>query len=101
MKHVSLLLIAAISTVSATIEDTDKLGYVFEITRHGARAPLNTVNHTYFKVGTGMLTGSGMRQRALLGRFNRDRYVHYYKLLDEVYNPNQVYVQSTDIPRTL
>jgi hypothetical protein len=35
-----------------------------------------------------MLTASGMRERALLGLWNRQKYIEYYKLLDETYNPN-------------
>ena len=51
------------------------LKYVFEIVRHGARAPL--INDTarfgdiYY---LGELTAGGMRQRFLLGRHNYRRY---------------------------
>jgi len=56
----------AISTLAA-----DKLAYVFSVNRHGARAPLKTPDPHKFKVRTGDLTASGMRQRMLLGMFNR------------------------------
>ena len=51
---------------------TDKLHFVQEVVRHGARAP----NDDYgFQVGPNELTASGMRQRFLLGVANRARYV--------------------------
>jgi hypothetical protein len=43
------------------------------------------------------LTASGMRQRFLLGTFNRNRYVDEYKLL---YSSDDVYVESTPVDRT-
>ena len=49
---------------------TDKLGYVFELVRHGARAALID-DPGCFPVDTGMLTPVGMRQRYLLGKYNR------------------------------
>jgi hypothetical protein len=39
----------------------DKLGFVFELVRHGARAPLKTPDPFKFKVNKGDLTASGMR----------------------------------------
>jgi hypothetical protein len=39
----------------------DKLGFVFEMVRHGARAPLKTPDPFKFKVNKGDLTASGMR----------------------------------------
>jgi hypothetical protein len=48
-----------------------------------------------------MLTRSGMRQRWLVGRYNRKRYEERQALLDDEYNPNQMWVQSTPVLRTL
>ena len=48
-----------------------------------------------------MLTASGMRQRHMLGKFNRQRFVEHYGLLDVNYNPNQILVKSTDVERTI
>ena len=45
---------------SSQILATDKLGYVFELVRHGARAALID-DSEFFNVDTGMLTPSGMR----------------------------------------
>ena len=67
---------------------TDSIGFVYEIVRHGARAPLLEEPEGFFKVKMGQLTASGMRQRLLLGKHNRERYVNKYHLLDEQFNPN-------------
>lgn len=69
--------------------------------RHGARAPLFPQPPNVFKVPGGCLTGEGMRQRLLLGTLNRERYIEQYDLLDEEYNPNQIYAQATDVHRVL
>ena len=69
--------------------------------RHGARAPLMPQPPNVFKVAGGCLTSSGMRQRFLLGTFNRMRYIDHYGLLDDTYNPNQIYAQATDLHRVL
>ena len=42
-----------------------------------------------------------MRQRYLLGRYNRERYVEKYKFLSEDYVPSEFYMQSTDVNRTI
>ena len=57
-------------------EGTDKLHFVFELTRHGARAPSDTSEG--YSVEEGMLTPQGMRQRYLLGQYNRKRYMEDY-----------------------
>jgi len=48
-----------------------------------------------------MLTATGMRQRYLMGRYNREKYIDGYGLLDPQFNPGQVYAQSTGVDRTL
>ncbi len=42
-----------------------------------------------------------MRQRYLVGKMNRERLVYIEGLIDETYNPNQMYIQSTDVLRTM
>ncbi len=74
--------------LSLPIFASDRLGFVFELNRHGARAPSIDDEPGLFKVPSGMLTASGMRQRHMLGKFNRQRYVEEYGLLDGDYNPN-------------
>ena len=84
------------------IKDGAELDYVFEIVRHGARTPIGTFNSDYFSIkGEGLLTSSGMRERYLMGKYNRERYIENYALLDPVYNPNQFIMESTDVFRTI
>ena len=69
--------------------------------RHGARAPIEDRDLDQFTVAEGMLTPSGMRQRYLLGRHSRERYTETYKLLSKEYDPSEVYIQSTNVNRTM
>ena len=82
--QVSLCTLALISQSLAapSKEDAggDKLHFVYELTRHGARAP--TDSNDGYTVGPGMLTPQGMRQRYLLGAYNKKRYSETYDLID-------------------
>lgn len=78
----------------------EKLAFVAEFVRHGARAPIYK-NAGNFLVPDGCLTASGMRQRYLMGKMNRQRYIDQYKLVDDVYNPSQIEIKSTDVLRTI
>ena len=51
--------LAFLGTASVLAEE--KLGFVFELVRHGARAPDLHVPDGIFKVPTGMLTATGHR----------------------------------------
>ena len=48
-----------------------------------------------------MLSAAGMRQRYLLGRLNRQRYVDQYQFLSPTYKKEEIKVTSTDIYRTM
>lgn len=105
-----LLLVAAIfSTVCAralpesnsVANQDESLVFVFELVRHGARAPIVDLDIDKFPVGEGQLTPEGMRQRYLLGRYNRQRYTQTFPLLSREYNPAELYVQSTSVNRTM
>jgi len=52
------------------LDPNHNLKFVFEIVRHGARAPI--IADSRFEAGfaPGELTPNGMRQRYLLGRYN-------------------------------
>ncbi len=80
---VSLILLFGISQILAE----EKLAFVYEHVRHGARAPTGDIEPGTFKIPSGMLTAEGMRQRLLLGKLNRKNYIEKHKLLDETYNP--------------
>ena len=42
-----------------------------------------------------------MRQRYLLGRYNRERYTKTFEFLSEDYEPTEFYMQSDDVIRTI
>lgn len=75
---------------SVNAKQSDKLHFVHEVVRHGARAPV--AEHTGFKQDPGELTSQGMRQRFLLGSRNRERYIDEYGLISRDDWTNQVYV---------
>ena len=75
-----------------------QLLFIFELTRHGARAPYEDIKPEEFHVGKGMLTASGMRQTYLKGRYARERYINF---LSPEFNEDEVFVQSTDMDRTI
>ena len=59
-------------------ESDEQMAFVFEFVRHGARAPLERKDTDLFSVSRSQLTPEGMRQRYLLGRYNRERYTKHY-----------------------
>jgi len=75
--------------------NADKLIYVIEYGRHGARNPEIETPWNNDPMG---LTAAGMRQQYLLGHAIRD---HYKDYLDLQYNPKQFRVQSSYKARTL
>ena len=85
----------------SAVWNDEKLVFAFELVRHGARAPIEDRDIDKFTVGEGMLTPEGMRQRYLLGRYSRKRYTETYKLISDEYDPSQVYIQSTNVNRTM
>ena len=74
---------------------------VLEVSRHGAREPLND----YWNAGEfhnwGELTGVGMRQHYNLGKNLRSIYVEQLGFLSKTFDPLEFYVRSTDYNRTL
>ena len=82
-------------------ESDEQLSFVFELVRHGARAPIENRDLDKFTVGEGILTPEGMRERYLLGRYNRHRYVDQYAFISDEFMPGEVYMQSTNVNRTM
>ena len=109
MLHSSQYLVLILATVftvanasghAADKKDDDKLHYVFQLTRHGARAPMGVSEG--FSVEVEQLTPSGMRQRYLLGAYNRQRYSVEYDLLDlDNDGTEQILMSSTLYNRTM
>jgi len=64
------------------VPENDRIGFVFDLTRHGARAPLIDDGDA-FSMPTGNLTEEGMRQRYLIGKMVRQKYISDYGLLSD------------------
>ena len=80
--------------------------FAFQLHRHGARAPYLGVKNgidVYKEEWTQIeeLSEIGKRQLYLLGVKVRKRYIEEYKLLSEKYNPQEIYIKSTDSNRTI
>jgi len=82
---------------------------VFEVVRHGARAPFIDDTHRFKVAYTEMLTPQGMRQRYLLGLYNYHTYIKHLLAKDgnglefDLLSSHESFleVQSTDVYRTL
>lgn len=79
------------------------LRFVNLIFRHGDRSPSQTYptdpyTEKDWPQGFAQLTQVGMRQQYALGQYLRHRYNDF---LNSIYDRNEIYVQSTDIDRTL
>ena len=88
------------------IKSEEKIIFAWQIHRHGARAPYKgVVNNTdvYHENWTEIeeLTEVGKRMLYLLGVKTRKRYVDKYNLLSKEYNPQEIYIRSTDVNRTI
>lgn len=80
------------------------MAFVFEVVRHGARNTYDTDEDWYtqgFSVPVEQLTPTGMRQRYLLGKHAREKYTEQYDLFSPDFVEGEVYVQSTDVNRTM
>ncbi|CAI2368074.1 unnamed protein product [Moneuplotes crassus] len=84
---------------------------VVEVTRHGARTPMEVKLEHYFGVSSGLdnahLTPTGERQHYLLGAKRRKQYVvtetaeeGNYPLLSPKYDMSEMYIETTDRNRT-
>ena len=86
---------------------TQELRFVFEMLRHGARAPTDNLDENSedwfgFKwSGVKELTNVGLRQSYLTGYSDYLRYIRDKKFLSETFDPREVYLISTDSHRTL
>ena len=86
-------------------ENESKLLFVWEQFRHGARGPwisvdpitgLDFIGEKW--TGEGELTGLGTRMHYLLGVSMKKRYKDF---LSKIFNPNEIYIISTDVNRTI
>ena len=86
---------------------SEKIIFAFQINRHGARSPYSGLRNGIddFKekwwLERNELSYSGKRQLYLLGVKVRKRYIETYHLLNKEYNPQEIYIRSTDHNRTI
>ena len=83
-----------------------KLLFVLTHFRHGARAPLSLNKNNYDSFNQlwsnpGELTVVGQRMHYILGLHNHEKYIKEKKFLSENYNPNEIYILSTNHNRTI
>jgi len=88
-----------------TNNNEEKLLFVWEHFRHGARGPYRSFDKVNWKDifyekwnGEGELTSLGMRMHYLLGVSTKNKYSDF---LSKQYNPNEILVRSTDVNRTV
>lgn len=86
-----------------TIQE-EKIIFAFQMISNGARSPNSGVNNEFdlFKekwFGNNELSIMGKRQLYLSGIKAKKRYIN--KLLHEIYNPNEIYIKSTDNNHTI
>ncbi len=99
-----IIIFSIISSFIINLLNCDKLRFVFEMFRHGARSPWNGLNASNVDVlgqkwnGPGELTAVGMREHFLLGYRNR---MVYGNFLSSNYKVNEIYAISTDVNRTI
>ena len=100
-----LTVIVSKNLKSSIKNNADKLLFVWKHFRHGARGPyigINPKTHLDFIGETwntvGELTPLGLRMHYLLGVATKKRYSNF---LSEKYNPNELYISSTNVNRTL
>ena len=84
----------------------EKIIFAWQMNRHGARAPFLGVKNgvdAYKEYWTQIeeLSDVGKRMLYLLGVKARKRYVDEYGLLNEKYDPHEIYIRSTDVNRTI
>ena len=101
-----LLIIFCICNISLLKEESnEKLLFVLEHFRHGARGAYKSFNYEQWKdmlneewKGAGELTSIGMRQHYLLGKSVRNKYTNF---IGNTFNPNEISIISTNVNRTL
>ncbi|KAJ8944268.1 hypothetical protein NQ318_009645 [Aromia moschata] len=104
---VGLLIISSLNdfVISHPVADSnDTLVSVAVLFRHGDRAPKTSFPNdpyfstTYWPMGFKQLTNQGKQRHYELGKWFRNRYDSF---LPKIYSPDDIYVRSSDVDRTL
>ena len=84
----------------------EELKFVFQMHRHGARAPFTGVknerdcfNESW--INDGEISEVGKRMHYLLGVRNRKRFMKNFTFLNENYDPHEILIYSTNVNRTI
>ena len=85
---------------------TEELKFVFEIHRHGARAPFVGIKNNIDCYGekwisSNELTEVGKRSHFLIGVRNRKRFIEKYNFLKKNFDPEEIEIFTTDFNRTI
>ncbi|XP_066144523.1 prostatic acid phosphatase-like isoform X1 [Euwallacea fornicatus] len=104
-KGIVVLVVVASLAGASPVRDDDELKAVVVLFRHGDRTPLSSwpndeyfENATLFPEGNGQLINLGKERHFELGQWFRERYDGF---LPKKYHYSKIYVQSTDVDRTL
>ena len=106
LQNLNIFLFAILSLLLFNNCSNEKIIFSFQLNRHGARSPYSGVKNgiDVYKekwIKNGELTDIGKRQLYLLGVKVRKRYIDEFKLLSREYNPQEIYIRSTDHNRTI
>jgi hypothetical protein len=104
-EHLLILFCLCIKSLLKEVQSDEKLLFALEHFRHGARGAYKSFNYNTWRdilneewKGSGELTPIGMRQHYLLGTSIRNKYKNF---ISNEFNPNEIYVISSDVNRTL
>jgi len=102
-KKILCLLFLMILLTSANSFAEEKLIFAVDLVRHGDRTPTYQIPKSYilWKEGLGELTAQGINHEIQLGEQLRKNYINRYHLLPKIYDPNSIYVRSTNFNRTI
>jgi len=101
---ITVFLVSVLPSLSVLDPDLSGLKLVHLVYRHGDRTPIKPYptdpykNKSSWPVGFGQLTPTGKESQYNLGKWIRDRYSGF---LSTDYNPDEIYIRSTDVDRTL
>lgn len=97
------VLVSCMMILSGSLFANDQLVFSVDLIRHGDRTPVTPLAkmNFNFKEGNGELTKLGREQEKKLGELLRDKYINQSHLLSQKYNPNDLYIRSTNFPRTI
>lgn len=98
-----LIIVLTLSLPAPSFAANEKLVFALDLVRHGDRTAsddLPAAPHQWME-GEGQLTALGMQQEYQLGLKLHQRYMVDNRLLSSSYQPNTIYVRSTDYDRTI